>query len=65
MTHQQTKKNGDQVKEVTQDYISEQYDNSSPLRWQSAAIMALQEAAEAYMVHLFEDAYRPLSLCDH
>ncbi|KAF4333041.1 histone H3-like centromeric cse-4 [Fusarium beomiforme] len=25
------------------------------LRWQSQAIMALQEAAEAYMVHLFED----------
>ncbi|KAF4444920.1 histone H3-like centromeric protein cse-4 [Fusarium austroafricanum] len=26
-----------------------------PMRWQSQAIMALQEAAEAYMVHLFED----------
>ncbi|RHZ44023.1 hypothetical protein Glove_772g7 [Diversispora epigaea] len=25
-------------------------------RWQSTAIMALQEAAEAYLVHLFEDA---------
>jgi histone H3-like centromeric protein A len=25
------------------------------LRWQSQAIMALQEAAEAFMVHLFED----------
>ncbi|KAH7260030.1 histone-fold-containing protein [Fusarium solani] len=25
------------------------------MRWQSQAIMALQEAAEAYMVHLFED----------
>ncbi|WVR07232.1 hypothetical protein IAU60_004273 [Kwoniella sp. DSM 27419] len=26
------------------------------LRWQSTAIMALQEAAEAYLVHLFEDS---------
>lgn len=25
------------------------------LRWQSTAILALQEAAEAFMVHLFED----------
>ena len=25
------------------------------LRWQSTAILALQEAAEAYLVHLFED----------
>jgi histone H3-like centromeric protein A len=25
------------------------------LRWQSQAIMAVQEAAEAFMVHLFED----------
>ncbi|KAK4690105.1 hypothetical protein P7C71_g6620, partial [Lecanoromycetidae sp. Uapishka_2] len=26
------------------------------LRWQSQAIQALQEAAEAFIVHLFEDA---------
>jgi hypothetical protein len=26
------------------------------LRWQSSAIMALQEATEAFLVHLFEDA---------
>lgn len=25
------------------------------LRWQSTAMQALQEAAEAYLVHLFED----------
>ncbi|KAI5286909.1 centromeric DNA-binding histone H3-like protein cse4 [Ascosphaera aggregata] len=25
------------------------------LRWQSSAILALQEAAEAFMIHLFED----------
>ncbi|GMK57262.1 hypothetical protein CspeluHIS016_0400960 [Cutaneotrichosporon spelunceum] len=26
------------------------------LRWQSSAILALQEAAEAFLVHLFEDS---------
>lgn len=26
------------------------------LRWQSSAIQALQEATEAFLVHLFEDA---------
>lgn len=26
------------------------------LRWQTTAIQALQEAAEAYLVHLFEDS---------
>ncbi|KAE8372049.1 histone-fold-containing protein [Aspergillus bertholletiae] len=30
-------------------------DVGSELRWQSQAIMALQEAAEAFLVHLFED----------
>ncbi|XP_003723879.1 putative histone H3.3-like type 3 [Strongylocentrotus purpuratus] len=29
---------------------------SSLNRWQAAAIMALQEAAEAFLVHLFEDS---------
>lgn len=29
--------------------------SSEALRWQSTAIQALQEAAEAYLVHLFED----------
>ncbi|EJU05757.1 histone H3 variant [Dacryopinax primogenitus] len=27
------------------------------VRWQSSALRALQEATEAYLVHLFEDAY--------
>ena len=27
------------------------------LRWQSSALLALQEASEAFLVHLFEDAY--------
>ncbi|RIA92229.1 histone-fold-containing protein [Glomus cerebriforme] len=31
-------------------------DSSVGYRWQSAAILALQEATEAYLVHLFEDA---------
>lgn len=26
------------------------------LRWQSSALLALQEATEAFLVHLFEDA---------
>jgi histone H3/H4 len=42
------------VREVSQTY------NSTPgegeKRWQAEALMALQEAAEAYLVHLFEDA---------
>lgn len=33
------------------------YDEGLGLRWQSSAILALQEATEAYLVHLFEDAY--------
>ena len=36
------------VREVTQDFKSD-------LRFQSTAIMALQEASEAYLVGLFED----------
>ncbi|RSH79750.1 centromeric DNA-binding histone H3-like protein cse4 [Apiotrichum porosum] len=30
--------------------------NAGELRWQSSAILALQEAAEAFLVHLFEDS---------
>lgn len=37
------------VKEISQDFKSD-------LRWQSVAILALQEASEAYLVGLFEDA---------
>jgi histone H3/H4 len=34
------------------------YEEGLPaLRWQTSALLALQEAAEAYLVHLFEDAY--------
>mmetsp|Transcript_21452 Transcript_21452/g.57668 ORF Transcript_21452/g.57668 Transcript_21452/m.57668 type:complete len:142 (+) Transcript_21452:47-472(+) len=42
------------VREITQTY------NSTPAlgekRWQAEALLALQEAAEEYLVHLFEDA---------
>lgn len=34
----------------------EQEYNGVGLRWQSSAILALQEATEAFLVHLFEDA---------
>ncbi|EGD78231.1 histone H3 [Salpingoeca rosetta] len=40
------------VREVAQDF----YTGNEPLRWQAMAILALQEAAEAFLVHLFEDA---------
>ncbi|KAH3899855.1 related to Histone H3-like centromeric protein CSE4 [Saccharomycodes ludwigii] len=39
------------VKEVTDQYTSNQ---EEPLRWQSMAILALQEASEAYLVGLLE-----------
>ncbi|CDK24778.1 unnamed protein product [Kuraishia capsulata CBS 1993] len=39
------------VREVAQDCIGYDY----ALKWQSVAIMALQEASEAFLVHLFED----------
>ncbi|KAG8854488.1 centromeric DNA-binding histone H3-like protein cse4 [Serendipita sp. 411] len=29
---------------------------NAALRWQTSALLALQEAAEAYLIHLFEDA---------
>eukprot|EP01147_Barroeca_monosierra_P003585 gene3585-34_t len=39
------------VREVAQDFYT-----TEPFRWQAMAILALQEAAEAFLVHLFEDA---------
>jgi len=41
------------VREIALDLVPVGGDS---MRWQSQAIMALQEAAEAFMVHLFEDA---------
>jgi hypothetical protein len=34
-------------------------DNNVTMRWQSSALLALQEATEAFLVHLFEDAWVP------
>ncbi|KAJ1650874.1 centromeric DNA-binding histone H3-like protein cse4 [Dispira simplex] len=47
------------VREIAMDYVSGHYvdgDQVVGLRWQSHALLALQEAAEAFLVHLFEDA---------
>ena len=51
------------VREVASDFVaggSNAFTSRSlpfaGLRWQSKAILALQEAAEAFLVHLFEDA---------
>ncbi|KAK1924430.1 histone-fold-containing protein [Papiliotrema laurentii] len=41
------------VREVAHDLGST---GNEMLRWQSTAILALQEATEAFLVHLFEDA---------
>lgn len=46
-----------QVREIALDMTTDlNHYGDAGLRWQSTAIMALQEAAEAYLVHLFEDA---------
>ncbi|KAG0692075.1 histone-fold-containing protein [Suillus ampliporus] len=46
------------VREVAMDMTTDtNYEGGEVgLRWQSSAIMALQEATEAFLVHLFEDA---------
>ncbi|KAF8529134.1 histone-fold-containing protein [Hysterangium stoloniferum] len=46
------------VREIALDMITDEqdYETGSGLRWQSSAILALQEATEAFLVHLFEDA---------
>ncbi|KAG0633345.1 histone-fold-containing protein [Tuber brumale] len=50
------------VREIALDYTNAAHLNGlggsgvDDLRWQSTAILALQEAAEAYLVHLFEDS---------
>ncbi|KXN89672.1 Histone H3 [Leucoagaricus sp. SymC.cos] len=45
------------VREIAEDMTTDlnEYGDAG-LRWQSSALLALQEAAEAYLVHLFEDA---------
>ncbi|KAF9204980.1 centromeric DNA-binding histone H3-like protein cse4 [Haplosporangium sp. Z 27] len=45
------------VRELASSYVtSMSYGSNVGLRWQGAALLALQEASEAYLVHLFEDA---------
>ncbi|KIM68793.1 hypothetical protein SCLCIDRAFT_105166, partial [Scleroderma citrinum Foug A] len=46
------------VREITLDMMTDtNYQmGDTGLRWQSSAILALQEATEAFLVHLFEDA---------
>ncbi|CAA7259850.1 unnamed protein product [Cyclocybe aegerita] len=45
------------VREITQEMTTDTNANLGvDLRWQSSALLALQEATEAYLVHLFEDA---------
>jgi histone H3 len=43
------------VREIAQDLYNEGKINSDDLRFQSTAVLALQEASEAYLVGLFED----------
>lgn len=47
---------------MASDFIASEFADGVGLRWQSHAILALQEAAEAFLVHLFEDAYNTLSI---
>jgi histone H3-like centromeric protein A len=39
------------VKEIAEEFIGANYG----IRWQSHAVLALQEACEAFLVHLLED----------
>ncbi|GAA5846944.1 hypothetical protein JCM9279_006962 [Rhodotorula babjevae] len=42
------------VREITMELFDT--DDDTGFRWQSSAVLALQEATEAYLVHLFEDS---------
>ncbi|KAK9727782.1 centromeric DNA-binding histone H3-like protein cse4 [Basidiobolus ranarum] len=45
------------VREIASEYVLGEFSQDQVgLRWQSHAILALQEATEAFLVHLFEDA---------
>lgn len=57
-----------QVREIALDMMTDTQEYSDRgLMWQSSALQALQEATEAYLVHLFEDACvlpsSPTALC--
>lgn len=40
---------------LVREIVQEEFGNDAEYRWQSVAILALQEASEAYLVHLLED----------
>ncbi|KAG0144166.1 hypothetical protein CROQUDRAFT_134529 [Cronartium quercuum f. sp. fusiforme G11] len=42
------------VREIAMDFATAT-ESGVALRWQSSALLALQESAEAYLVHMFED----------
>ncbi|KAH9899895.1 histone-fold-containing protein [Cubamyces lactineus] len=45
------------VREIALDMMTDTIEyGDTGLRWQSSAILALQEATEAFLVHMFEDA---------
>ncbi|KAF5390704.1 hypothetical protein D9757_002706 [Collybiopsis confluens] len=44
------------VREIAQDMTTTTNGEIYELRWQTSALQALQEATEAFLVHLFEDA---------
>ena len=46
-----------QVREIALDMMTDTVEyGDNGLRWQTSAILALQEATEAFLVHMFEDA---------
>ncbi|TIA71950.1 hypothetical protein E3P77_02150 [Wallemia ichthyophaga] len=50
------------VREIHEEFLNTGYRlEEFPARWQSSALLCLQEAAEAYLVHLFEDAWVSLN----
>lgn len=45
------------MREITYELLQDEYEvSATQMRWQSFALLALQESAEYYLVHLFEDA---------
>ncbi|TNY17709.1 histone H3 [Rhodotorula diobovata] len=44
------------VREIATEFFEDEDGQGVGLRWQSSALLALQEATEAYLVHLFEDS---------
>src|SRR5579859_6974369 len=53
----QGKRTKEQVREISAEFVHGFVGQPGGLRWQSTALQAIQEAAEAYLVHLFEDTY--------